>query len=222
MTNAYKILDNEDIDGEFWKGIEFTMDFYEVSNMGRVRSTNYLIEVNGGSYYNKGGIIKQQLSNCRELTATISCAQLGLSRRPYLVNRLVANAFIDNPYSLPQAIHINGDNLDNRVINLQWATHTENVNKDIAQQRRRASLKIAKAGTMPSDSFLDNHLLGMIRSQETRRRGVELSKNGVTTIFNRVRDAEIYLNCSKGHIHTSIKRNNGIGNINGYKAIFTN
>lgn len=42
------------------------------------------------------------------------------------VNRLVAQAFIPNPYNLPLVMHLDNDPTNNYVGNLAWGTHAEN------------------------------------------------------------------------------------------------
>ncbi len=63
-----------------------------------------------------------------------------LDGRSKLVHRLVATAFISNPYNKSDVNHRNGIRSDNRVNNLEWMTHRENIQYSFDNLGRKSNL----------------------------------------------------------------------------------
>lgn len=109
---------------EDWKIIEEYPN-YMVSSEGKVKS----IERNDSRGRHKKGKILSPRYNTRGYITVV----LYKNGKPqtFRVNRLVAQVFIPNPDNKPYVDHINGDRADNRVCNLRWVTHKENMNNPL-------------------------------------------------------------------------------------------
>lgn len=92
--------------------------------------TNYMISTDGHVMnITTKKILKNKVSTTGYYTVCILYKNKRHTRKVY---RLVANAFIPNPENKREVNHINGNKLDNRVENLEWATSKENKQHAIA------------------------------------------------------------------------------------------
>lgn len=109
---------------EEWKDIKGYEGLYQVSNLGRVRSLDRVI--NHPITYNqfiKGKIIvPQQRGNYKKVDL---CKDGKICQKS--VHRIVAEAFVDNPNNLPIVNHKDENPSNNRADNLEWCTYQYNV-----------------------------------------------------------------------------------------------
>lgn len=97
----------------------------------------YWIHPTGEIYFDGdvSGSLRKKSHFVKHTRLSIGYYKVSLGRKFKLVHRLLAEAFIPNPNNLPEVDHINGDPSDNRLDNLRWVTHKENLNNSVAIQR---------------------------------------------------------------------------------------
>ena len=104
---------------ESWKAIPEFEDRYEVSDLGRIRRTVT------GRGTKAGRFRKSVLGGFRYLQVQLK--RLDGRLKNITVHILVAGLFVPNPESKPEVNHKNGNRFDCRAENLEWVTHSENV-----------------------------------------------------------------------------------------------
>lgn len=108
---------------EEWKSC-INYPYYEVSNMGNVRSTDKPVNSRGGSIAIKKGKVLALAKSNGYLTVNLPIEN---TYRTVGVHTLVAIAFVPNPNNLPIPNHKDGDKHNNQFTNLEWVTYSQNM-----------------------------------------------------------------------------------------------
>lgn len=128
------------IPGERWRPVTDADGHYEVSDFGRVRSlSRVLIDRVGKSRRHVGRLLSP-------VTVTgysgIPYLVVGLGMNGHtLVHRLVLTAFVGPPPEGTEGCHENGESLDNRLTNLYWGTHSQNMRDTVRHRTNQNTLK---------------------------------------------------------------------------------
>ena len=130
-----------------WKFIPNTFNKYKISNFGEVYSlkTNKLLK----PFKNKYGYLL-----------------IDINGNKFLVHRLVAQLFINNPNNLPQVNHKDENKLNNFVDNLEWCTQIYNINYGNG---------IIKRSKLVGQYTLDNKLIKIWKSTREVERILKIS-----------------------------------------------
>lgn len=108
-----------------WRNIEGYNGHYQISTNGNVRSRDRFIAMaNGRTRFYRGRTIKFAGKRAGYRFVLLSS---GRKRKKHYLHRLVAEAFIPRTDPTLEVNHINGKKSDNRVENLEWVTHAENI-----------------------------------------------------------------------------------------------
>jgi hypothetical protein len=127
---------------EQWKPVSYAPG-YEISNVGNVRS----------SKRGTPRLLKPGVAGTNGEYGQVALMIDG-KRSNRLVHRLVLEAFVGPCPEGMEARHINGDASDNRVENLEWSTHMDNMQDKVAHgtlMQNRACGESTSYATLTAD-----------------------------------------------------------------------
>lgn len=142
---------SDDVMKEIWKDIEGYEGFYQISNLGRVKSLGGWC----GTAKRKEKIRSTNLTHDGYVKVRLIHQDKDKTVR---VHRLVAKAFIENPKNKDTVNHIDGNKQNNMVSNLEWVNRTEQMT-----HAYRLGLKTSRIGSHNSNAKLGDEQVREIR-----------------------------------------------------------
>lgn len=107
---------------EVWKDIKGYKDLYKISNLGRIKSLERLVEYDNKKYIKPERILKPiKVSNYLGVQLSYKSKV-----QKFYIHRLVCEHFQCNEENKPCVNHIDGNKYNNSIDNLEWVTHSEN------------------------------------------------------------------------------------------------
>lgn len=136
---------------EIWKDCKGYEGIYSISSIGRVRRMP-------GKYAPKGRILRFNVINRYHV---VKFSYLAIKKNQF-VHRLVAEAFIPNPFNKPFINHIDCNPSNNHISNLEWCTQSENI-----QHAFKVGTKVGIRGEQRSKKLTNQQILE-IRERKAR------------------------------------------------------
>lgn len=116
---------------EIWKPIKNFEGYYEISNLGNVRSVDRFLKQKDHLIFRKSCLKKTRIDANGYVTVTLCKNRKSITK---YIHKLLADAFLPNPENKPYIDHINTIKTDNSLSNLRWVTAKENSNNPITIQ----------------------------------------------------------------------------------------
>ena len=120
---------------EKWKDIKGYEEYYQISNMGNVRSKDRVVVCKNGDIQNHKG--RQRKVSFSEYRMVVLCK--GNKTKGFKVSRLVALHFLKPDESRLVVNHIDYDKYNDCVNNLEWVTYSENALHSLKRVKAKES-----------------------------------------------------------------------------------
>lgn len=147
---------------ELWRDIRGYEGIYQVSNLGRVKSLNHIIILkNGKQRLSRGKILKLEKSQFGYLRAQLVVAN---HHKKVAVHRLVAQAFLPNPFHFTQVNHRDENKENNNFFNLEWCSRKYNDDYGTRNQRISRTMINGKTSKKVAQYSLDGELIKVWKS----------------------------------------------------------
>ncbi len=196
---------------EEWKPVVGYEGLYEVSSLGNIRSLERnIVRSDGVVTHIRAKMICPVLNEDGYRQCKLCRNGKHSTKR---VHRIVAEAFIDNPYGYDEVNHIDSNRENNCVENLEWINHRENVYQAIREGRHFCTRNLLgknnpNYGNTALHDYYCTHpekaleLLARHGGKNGRAVAIELYDSNMCLIkkFSCIKDCAVYLKDKYGFV----------------------
>lgn len=153
------------IEKEEWRDIKGYEGYYQISNLGNVKSLDRIVDRGNGIFQHR----KERIMSKRKNADGYYQAKLNVNKvsKSIGIHILVAEHFLENPNNYSEVNHKDFDRTNNRVDNLEWCTHEYNM---------RYSKQAGRCKMLDSRYGKDNPNYGNRKLSEFYKQNPEISK----------------------------------------------
>ena len=182
---------------EIWKDIRGFEGYYQISNLGNVKSLERTIIRSDGVIQTR----KERIMNKRISTDGYYIAKFNINHHStsIAIHRLVAIHFIPNPDNFPEVNHKDCNRKNNIVDNLEWCTHIDNIrySKEKGHYKGRCGKDNPNYGsTVLKERFANNPELAKTLSRKGKQNGrcvpIKAIKDNQELTFDYIGEAAQY------------------------------
>lgn len=109
---------------EIWKDIQGFEGLYQISNNGRVKSLERLVNNKNGKRIVKEKVLKNQINSKGYYSVVLRKQNKNITKE---IHRMVAIAYINNDKNYSYVNHIDGNKKNNKISNLEWCDCQHNI-----------------------------------------------------------------------------------------------
>lgn len=166
------------------------------------------------------GIIYSKRTN-RQLSGKVDrygyktvCLSLDCGIKHVTIHRVVAICYLDNPSNLPTVNHKDGNKLNNRVTNLEWATVQQNT-------QHAYDNGLAKAWNKGKTGIYSDDVIATNKFNQPNRKGIKLlDENEVCGVYQSLRQLCKEMNFDRRTAQRVLKQEQSYNTIKGYKLVY--
>lgn len=193
MTKRIRFMENEK-----WVDVVGYEDEYEISDYGRIRTKNRIINYISKRYTKSRNNTYKSISLRPYKTKKDRlrvCLCKNSKTKKYFIHRLVLEAFVGPCPEGMECCHNNGDPSDNKLENLRWDSKTENAKDRIKHGTHRQGEKINTAKIKGDEVWLIKKLIHNNICSEKIMKIFKISSSIYYKIKNRVTWKHIIYEC---------------------------